>query len=120
MPALLFVLKYWRVIAAVVGIVGLLGGAGIYVAKIKHDAYQSGYEAARAKCEQEKAAQEAANRKVMEEATKALDTLQRQLELKQLQVDDVLKAIDLAADADPNGGTCGLDVGSVRRIGAIQ
>jgi hypothetical protein len=42
---------------------------------------------------------EEANARVMAEATKSLDALQSKLELKELQVDDILKGIDLAADA---------------------
>lgn len=120
MPALLFALKYWRVIASIVGVVALLGGAGLWIEKVKHDAYTQGYDKARAECEAEKAAQEAANRRAMEEATKALDTLNQKLELKELQVDDILKGIDLAADAAPDAGLCGLDVDGVRRLGTIQ
>lgn len=118
--ALAFALKYWRVIVVVVGLLGLAGGAGAYIAKVKHDAYAQGYADADAKCQREKAAQEAANRKAMEEATKALAALQQKLELKELQVDDVLKALDLAADAAPDAAACGLDADSVRRLSAFQ
>lgn len=120
MPALLFALKYWRVIAAVVGVVTLLGGATVWIEKIKHDAYAAGYDAARAECEKEKAAQEAANDKVMQQATKALDALQQKLELKDIQLDDYLKGLALAADQGPGASDQCLDVDSVRRIGAIQ
>ena len=120
MPALLFALKYWRVIASVVGVVALLGGAGLWVEKIKYDAYTQGYDKARAECEAEKAAQEAANRRAMEEATKALDALNQKLELKELQVGDVLKAIDLAADKGPGSTDQCLDADSVRRLSRIE
>lgn len=124
MPALAFILANWRLIASIVGVVTLLGGAWGYVEKVKHDAYVAGHDAgyseAQAKCDREKAAQEAANRKAMEEATKALDALQQKLELKELQVDDVLKALDLAADQGPGAGDQCLDADSVRRLSAFQ
>jgi hypothetical protein len=121
MPAvLLLALKYWRVIAVVVGLLGLVSGGLAYVAKIKHDAYAQGYDAAKAKCEAEKAAQEAANRKAMEEATKALDDLQQKLELKDIQLDDYLKAVDLAADAAPGASDQCLDAPSVLRLSRIE
>jgi hypothetical protein len=121
MPAvLLSALKYWRVIAVVVGLLGLVGGAGVCIAKIKNDAYAQGYDAAKAACEAEKAAQEAANRKAMEEATKALDALQQKLELKDIQLDDYLKAVDLAADQGPGAADQCLDADSVRRLSRFQ
>lgn len=124
MPALLFALKYWRVIAAVVTVVGLLGGAWGYVEKVKHDAYVAGHDAgyseADAKCQKEKAAQETANARVMADATKALDDLQKKIELKDIQLDDYLKALGFAADAAPGSTDACLDVSGVRRLGAIQ
>lgn len=123
MPALAILIRFWRPILAVVSVLGLLGGAWGYVEKVKHDAYVAGYAAgyAKARAEDEAAmrAQEAANQRAISEAAKKLDAVTRELELKDLQVDDILKALDLAADAAPDAGSCGLDADGMRRLNSI-
>lgn len=120
MPAILpFLLANWRTVAVVAGVLALLGGAWGYVEKVKHDAYVSGFNTAHQQCEDDKAKQETANQNAANEAAKKLDDLEKKLNLKDIQLDDYLKGIDLAADAAPDAGTCGLDVDSVRRLNAI-
>ncbi len=110
----------WRVGLAAAAIALALGGGAVWLEKAKHDAYVSGYDKATALCEEAAREQAAANKKAAQEAAKKLDELTKQLELKELQVDDILKGIDLAADADPRNSVECLDPLSVRRLNTIQ
>lgn len=120
MPALAILIRYWRPILALVSVAVMFGGLAAWIATVKHDAYVAGRAAGDAACEKKMHDLEAANKKVTDEAAKKLDELANQLELKDLQVDDILKGIDLAADAAPDATSCGLDADSLRRLNAIN
>lgn len=111
-----FLLKNWRLFALAGVVAVVLGGLGA----IYNSAWHAGFDRARTECEAEKHAQEEANRKAIDEAAKKLDDLEQQLQLKDLQLDDYLKALDLAADQAPGSTDACLDAGSVRRLSAIQ
>lgn len=119
-----FVLANWRTISAVLGLVALFGGAGLYVEKVKHDAYSAGHTAgvseATAKCEADKRAMEEANKKAVDAAQQVADDLAKQLQVKEGELDDRVSKIDQAADAGPGALDECLDADSVRRIGAIE
>lgn len=119
-----FVLRNWRLIASVIGIVAMLGGVGGIYLKIKHDAYQDGHQRgtaeATAKCEKEKLAMELANQKAISDAGKVLIEKERELIEQETRIDDLQTALDLAADADPGADSCGIGVDSVRRLTAIH
>ena len=120
MPALLFALKYWRVIASIVGVVALLGGAGAYIAKVKHDAYTDGFNAAHQQCEDDKAKMETANQNAINKAAAALASAEQQIQQKDATLDDYEKALDLAAAKDPGAAQCGIGADSVRRLSSID
>lgn len=108
-------------IATILGLVAVLAGSvgGLYLA-VRHAGYVDGYAKASAECEAEKAKQEAANRNAVDAANRRLMDLADQLALKELEVDDYVKAIDLATAADPHGGDACLDPVSVRRLNTIR
>lgn len=120
MATLAFILRNWRVLAAVVGVVALLGGAGGLLLKVRADGYADGFAKAQQQCETEKAAQRAANQKAIDEAAKKLADLESQLELKDVQLGDYLKAVDLAADAAPEAADRCLSASAVKRLAGIQ
>jgi hypothetical protein len=108
----------------VIGIVVMLMGAGGYILKVKHDAYQDGYQRgnaeATAKCEKEKLAMELANQKAISDAEKKLLESERELASIELKLEDYINALDLMADeADGADDVC-LYAPSVRRLEAIR
>jgi hypothetical protein len=110
----------WRLLT-IAGVLAALGGAlgGLY-AHIRHTGYVDGFAVAAARCEADKRAQEAANRAAIDAAGRRLEDLKQQLQLKDLQLDDYLKALDLSADAGAGAGDLCLDDGGVRRLDAIR
>lgn len=119
-----FLIRNWRLIASVVSIAVLLGGAGGVYLKIKHDAFVEGHDAgyaeASAKCAAEKKAMEEANKKAIDEAAKKLAEAERELASVEVKLEDYMNALDLLADqGDDAGGLC-LYAPSVRRLSAIQ
>jgi uncharacterized membrane protein len=110
----------WRLIS-ILGLVAALCGAvgGVY-AYVRHQGYVDGYADAAAKCAADKRAMEEANRKAISDAEQKLDAARKQLELKDAQLDDYLKALDLAADQDADAARVCLNDDSVRRLDAIQ
>jgi hypothetical protein len=121
LPAILAAIWKYR---TVIGIVVMLAGAGGYILKVKHDAYQDGrqrgYAEATAKCEKEKLAMELANQKAISDAGKVLIEKERELIEQETRIDDLQLALDLAADADPDAAHCGLGAPSVRRLQALR
>lgn len=110
----------WR-IAALIGLVtALCGAVAGGIAYIRHEGYVSGHADAAAECAAEKRKQELANRAAIDAANKRLVDLADQISLKELQLDDYVKAIDLATAADPHGGDACLDAGGVRRLNTIR
>lgn len=110
----------WRLGIAVATLLAVLGGVGGLYLKIRHDAYQDGYATASAECEAAKRKMEEANRKAISEAEKKLLAAEQELIQKETQIDDLLMALDHAADEEPGGSEHCLPVGSVRRLQAIQ
>jgi hypothetical protein len=108
-------------LATVAGLVLAIGGSvwGVY-AYVRHQGYVDGYTVARQQCEDEKQKQETANQNAMNAAAKRLTEALKLLAIKEVQLDDYLKALDLAADQEPGGGDACLDPDSVRRLSAIQ
>jgi len=102
----------------------MLGGAGIWIEKIKHDAYTEGYQRgdadATAKCEAEKRAMEEANRKAIADAEKKLLEVERELTDLEIKLEDYTNAIDLLADQGPDSGGICLFRPSVRRLEAVR
>lgn len=119
-----FVLRNWRVLASIVSIIALLGGAGIWIEKIKADAYAAGYQQgtfdATAKCEAEKRAMEDANKKAIDEAAKKLAEAEREITEKETKLDDLLKALDLAADEAEGASDLCLSAAASGRLSAIR
>lgn len=106
----------WR-LATVAGVLIALSGTiwGIY-AYVKHQGYVEGYSDASAKCEAEKRAMEEANRKAIADAEKKLLEAERELIEKETKIDDLLMAIDLAAEAEPGSGDICVSRDGVRRL----
>jgi hypothetical protein len=121
LPAILAAIWKYR---TVIGIVVMLAGAGGYILKVKHDAYQDGrqrgYAEATAKCEKEKLAMELANQKAISDAGKVLIEKERELVSIELRLDDYINAIDLLADAEPGATDQCLSPSAVRRLNAIR
>lgn len=109
----------WRLALAGGLLLAVIGGVGGLYLKIRHDAYQDGYQKARVECAAEKAAMDAANKKAIAEAEKKLAEAERELAEVELKLEDYINALDLLADADPDAGRCGLGAPSVRRLQAI-
>jgi len=110
----------WRAglsIFFVLAVLGALAGAYAYV---RHQAYSDGYSRAEAECEQEKAAQVAANRKAMQEAEKRLLAAADALSVKNMEMDNAIDALAAAAAADPNGTLECLGVDSLFRLNTIR
>lgn len=109
-----------RAYAGAIGVVLIVGGVGTFLGWVHYQGYTSGFAKAQAQCEEAQRQQEAANQKAIDEAAKKLADAEQQLQLKGIQLDDVLKGIDLAADKAPDAGLCGLSADSLRRLNAIQ
>lgn len=117
MLALLKALPWvWR-LGAAAALVGLLGGAVLYV---RHQGYVAGYAAAQAQCEREKRAMEEANKRAIERAYELLEDALRKIELKEAQLDDIVKGIDQAALDEPGAGDECLSADIVRRLSTVQ
>jgi hypothetical protein len=120
---MLWLAAIWKY-RTVIGIVVMLAGAGGYILKVKHDAYQDGrqrgYAEATAKCEKEKLAMELANQKAISDAGKVLIEKERELVSIELRLDDYINAIDLLADAEPGATDQCLSPSAVRRLNAIR
>jgi hypothetical protein len=126
MPAFAFILANWRIIAVVVGVVGLLGGAFAYVEKVKHDAYANGYQKAtlewtikynarEAELKQQ-AADELARQQAANDAAKAEEEAQLEAERKrQMAAIDLAMTLANEAAADPNADNIALDAAAVDR-----
>lgn len=110
----------WRLVT-IGGVVAALAGGlwGVY-SYIRTEGYRDGYAKASAECEAEQRRQEIANRNAIDAANKRLIELADELSLKELQVDDYVKAIDLATAQDPRGGDACLDPGSVHRLNTLR
>jgi hypothetical protein len=114
----------WRLGLAATLLLTVLGGVGGIYLKIRHDAYQDGYQRgnaeATAKCEKEKLAMELANQKAISDAEKKLLESERELASIELKLEDYINALDLMADeADGADDVC-LYAPSVRRLEAIR
>jgi len=99
-----------------IAIASVLGVAWI----IRTDGYRDGQAAARAQCSAEQARQAEANRNAIDAANKRLVELADELTLKELQVDDYVKAIDRATAEDPRGADQCLDPDGVRRLNTLR
>lgn len=128
MPALLlaFALRNWRLIVVAIGVLVIIGGLRVAYLSVRHEGYVEGFGVAQQQCEADKAKQEAANQNAINEAAKKLTDLQKNIDLKDIQLDDYLKGIDLAANqidvtdkATGQPDAC-LDVNSVRRLNAVS
>lgn len=110
----------WRVLT-VVGVLSAAGGAlwGVY-AHIRAEGYREGYAKSQSECEAEQKAMELANRNAIDLANKRLLEMADELSLQKLQVDDYVKAIDLATAQDPHGADLCLDPAGVHRLNAIR
>ncbi len=110
----------WRVASVAAVLFGLLGAlAGTY-AYIRHQGYVDGYAVARQECEREKAAQEAANKAAIDKVREQLERAVQEIQMKDAQIDDYIKVLDLAADKDPDGAGLCLGADSVQRLNAIH
>lgn len=98
----------------------LLAAGWAAYSHIRAEDYREGFAVAEAACTAEQQKQELANRDAIDVANKRLIELAGELTLKELQVDDYVKAIDLAAAADPSAAEQCLGIDSVRRINAIR
>lgn len=110
----------WRVLTIVGGLSALTGLGWAVYSHIRAEGYREGFAKAEAKCEDEQRKQALANQNAIDAANKRLLELAEELSLQKLQVDDYVKAIDLATAADPRGGDLCLDADSVRRLNAIR
>lgn len=121
MPILLRLLPWLGRAGAVLALVAGLGGGlwGIY-ALIRADGVREGRAAAEAECTAERLRLERANQAAIDAANRRLVELADQLRLRELQLDDYVKAIDLASAADPGGAAVCLDALGVRRLNTIR
>jgi hypothetical protein len=110
----------WRLLTIGSVLAALAGGVWAIYAHIRAEGYREGYAKASAECEAEQRAQELANRNAIDAANKRLLELANQLSLKELQVDDYVKAIDLATAQDPRGADACLDPDGVRRLNTLR
>lgn len=110
----------WRLVTIGSVLATLAGGAWAVYAHIRAEGFRQGYAKASAECEAEQQRQELANRKAIDAAHKQLIEMSDELALKELQVDDYVKALDLAAAADPRAAEQCLGADSVRRLNAIR
>lgn len=110
----------WRLVTIGSVLAALAGGAWAVYAHIRAEGFREGYAKASAECEAEQKKQEIANRTAIDAANKRLIQLADQLSLKELQVDDYVKAIDLATAQDPRGGDACLDPDGVRRLNTLR
>jgi hypothetical protein len=110
-------LPIWAYAATAVIVLGGLGGA---VAYIRHEGYRDGEAAATARCAEEQARAARANQNAIDAANKRLIERADELMQKELQLDDYVKAIDLATAQDPRAGDQCLDADSVRRLNSIR
>ena len=110
----------WR-LATIAGVLmTLAGGAWAVCSHIRAEGFREGYAKASAECEAEQQRQEIANRNAIDAANRRLLELADQLSLKELQVDDYVKAIDLATAQDPRGADACLDPDGVRRLNTLR
>lgn len=110
----------WKVVTLAT-LLSAAGGAiwGVY-AYVRHEGFVEGFAKAEAKCEAEQKKQEIANQNAIDAANKRLIDLAEELTLQKLQVDDYVKAIDLATAADPRGADQCLDARGVRRLNSVR
>ncbi len=106
----------WR-LAIIAGLLaGLLGTAGGLYAYVRQQGYDEGYRDRDTICVTERRAMEEANRKAISEAEKKLLETERELIEKETKLDDLLKALDLAADTGADSSDICLSVERVRRL----
>lgn len=110
-------LPVWAYGAIAVLVLGGLGGIATY---IRHEGYRDGQAVGRAECEADKAAMARANQNAIDASNKQLLERADELIQKELQLDDYVKAIDLATARDPRAGDQCLDVDGVRRLNSIR
>lgn len=110
----------WRLVTVAALLAALAGGAWAVYAHIRAEGYRDGYAKASAECEAEQQAQARANRNAIAAANKRLLELADQLSFKELQLDDAIKAIDLATAQDPRGGDACIDPDGVRRLNTLR
>lgn len=110
----------WRLLTIGSVLVALAGGAWAVYAHIRAEGFRDGYAKASAECEAEQRRQELANRNAIDAANKRLIELADQLSLKELQVDDYVKAIDLATAQDARGGDACLGPDGVHRLNTLR
>lgn len=110
----------WRVLT-IAGLLSVAGGAvwGVY-AHIRAEGYREGFSVAEARCEAEQQKQELANRNAIAAASKQLVERADDLVKKELQLDDYVKAIDLATAQDPRGADMCLDAAGVHRLNSVR
>jgi hypothetical protein len=109
----------WKLVAGVVGTAAVFALLAAGAAYEHHQGYTSGYDAAHQQCEDDKAKMETANQNAINQAAKSLASAEQQIQLKEGQLDDAEKALDLAAAQDPHASDCGLGPDSVRRLSAF-
>ena len=112
-------LANWKLVAGVGGTVavfGLLSAGALYE---HHQGYVDGFNVAHQQCEDDKAKMETANQNAINKAASSLASAEQQIQLKEGQLDDAEKALDLAAAQDPHASDCGLGPDSVRRLSAF-
>lgn len=109
----------WRAAAVAVLVATVGGGLWSIYAMIRADAWRDGFAAAEAECAAERRRIEIANRNAIDAANRRLIEMAEHLTLTELQLDDYVKAIDLATGADPGGAALCLTVDGVRRLNAL-
>lgn len=110
----------WRLATVASVLLAVTGAIGGLYLKIRHDAYQDGYQRARLECETEKHAMEEANKKAIAEAEKKLAEITKELELKEATLDDYIMLLEIDADEEPGATDVCLYAPSVRRLQAIH
>lgn len=109
----------WRAAAVAVLVATVGGGLWSITAMIRADGYRDGFAQAEAECAAERQRLEIANRNAIDAANKRLLEMAEHLTLTELQLDDYVKAIDLATGADLGGAALCLTVDGVRRLNAL-
>ena len=82
--------------------------------------YSDGYSKAKQQCEDDKAKMETANTNAINKAASSLASAEQQIQLKEGQLDDAEKALDLAASQDPHASDCGIDSNATSRLDGIR
>lgn len=110
-------LPIWAYAAIAIVLLGGLGGAVTY---IRHEGYRDGEAAATARCAEQQAKLARENQNAINAANKQLVERADELVLKELQLDDYVKANDLLAAAEPGADVLCLPAGSVRRVNSVR